>query len=463
MSVPIERMSQLSLESMSASTNFQSQGRVEDSGESSYESDGDAGFEYDERSNIAVFPSGIRYSLLELDIGTRESVVKAINASSKFASRFTLRRYQDRNDHYVFLLSESTEHHVRLGKTNGRYVFPSCSCQQDGTGGYLEQHPCRHTLWFCDQIAKQILPYQHQPYSLGMAGWTTKEGNLCDDVELYGLDMLATGLNCVSFENRVRTAREILATIGGTSVQELRGDLQDSNQVIKQGDLEQTVFRMLLHNDALYSYFLSSLRHFERLNPRFRPFRDQVDAALTALDELPRNSLAQDFHKEFDRCFTRFKHVEQQIMSLRLHSEPDRELDEFDQRAAVYTLIVVLCRALEYYQNREWRNEHGEIVPFNLCQKLIDESSPHFILDLLGEFDSEILRYFSHDLAKLAAKLVEKRMPQSYIDKLNSIISIVNADTSTSESEAAESSRGNRSSNQKRSSQELEHSAKRVK
>lgn len=102
MSLPVERMSQLSLESMSTSRGSQNRRREEDSAETAYESDIDTSISFDETAGIATFPSGMKYSVHGLDPGTRDAVAKALNTSSQL----TLRGCSPRGQGYVFLISE---------------------------------------------------------------------------------------------------------------------------------------------------------------------------------------------------------------------------------------------------------------------------------------------------------------------------------------------------------------------
>ncbi|KAI8632164.1 hypothetical protein F5Y19DRAFT_472186 [Xylariaceae sp. FL1651] len=448
---------------MSTSTGSQSRRREEDSAESAYESDIDSGFDLDEASGIAIFPSGMRYSLHALDIGTREAVIKSISTPSKLALRGCSSRDQD----YVFLVSESIEYHVRAGQTGSPYEIPSCSCQQDErVTGF--QHPCRHTLWVCDQIASQILPHQSQPYTLHLNGYPSEEGNLCDYIPDYHFDALADGLHCDikvgesanPSPRRIQTAREILATISETPVEQFRTDLHElemEKRIIAKKDLEQTIFRMLLRNDSFFSYFLSSMRHYDLLNPRFRRFRDQADTALAAFDKHVMLSFEERrcSLKNFKWCVNTFKHIEQQIKSIILNSE--RELDDVDRRAAAHTLVYVLDRVLDHHQDHKHkdRDDEPETV-INLCDALIVKSDKSYILDVLEEFPAESISHLAPELCRIQEKATNIHIPQSYINKLQRTIYRLRSSSSSPEPEPAQGSR-------KRSSQDYDRNTKRVK
>ncbi|KAI1112453.1 hypothetical protein F5Y14DRAFT_442568 [Nemania sp. NC0429] len=458
---------------MSISVDPTTQGRQTDSVESSYESDIDATIDFDETTGIATFPSGTRYSIHGLDAGTKDAVVKALSTSSKLA----LRGCASRGQSYVFLVSETIDYHVRTPYGTSTYDGPSCSCRQDETSAGL-QHPCRHTLWLCDQILSQLVPLPRDPHTWQIDGYTTQHGNVCDFIADFHFDVLADGLRCDIMageplkprRRRVRTAREILATLSGISVDTYRPDLVGETRekrVVKEGDLEETIFRMLLENDSLLTYFLTSMRKYAPLNPKFRRFRDRADAALDAYDSYIK---ASDIQKtEMSRipqwCYNTFKDISAQIKAIIIHSE--RELDDFDCRAAATTLVYILDQVVSRNEDhdaaRDRNDGHTDLQgqpndagKTNLYRELVVESRNHFILDILEELPPPFVRHLLPDLTRIEQAIVNTDVPQSYLDKLKRIIAYLRRANSTSAFEPAESSR-------KRTNQDTDRYAKRVK
>ncbi|TGJ85059.1 hypothetical protein E0Z10_g3695 [Xylaria hypoxylon] len=473
MSLPIERMSQLSLESMSASRGSQSRRRDEDSAEFTYDSDIDTSIDFDEAAGTATFPSGMRYSVHGLDAGTKDAVTRALGTPSKLA----LRGCSPRGQGYVFLISETIEYHVRAPYGSGPYDGPSCSCRQDERSVGL-QHPCRHTLWLCDQILSQLVPLPSNPHTWRIDGYTTKHGNVCDFISDYHFDVLADSLRCDIMAgesikprpHRIQAAREILATLSGNFVENYRPDLTGENvgkRVVKEGDLEETIFRMLLQNDSLLSYFLASMRDHERLNPRFRRFRDRADTALDAFDNYIKASDLErvELSKNPQWCYKTFKDISEQIKSIINYSE--RELDDFDRRAAASTLVYILDQIVnrnedhDVIRNRDDGGSYSEgqlkdTRKINLCNELVVESSHNFILDILDELPSEFVDHLLPDLSRIERTVANINAPRSYRNKLRNIIARLRGVSSRSGSEPAESSR-------KRTSQDTDRNPKRVK
>ena len=473
MSLPIERMSQLSLGSMSSSSGSSLGQRLEfDPAEFSYRSDMDTSIDFDETTGIATFPSGNRYSIHNLQPGTKNAVTRALSTPSKLSVRGCSSRRQS----YVFLISETIEHHVRAPYGGGPYDGPSCSCRQDERSVGL-QHPCRHTLWLCDQILSQLVPLQSDPYSWLEDGYTRKHGNVCDFISDFGFDVLADNLRCdiVAGESsrprphRIKAAREILAALSGSSVDHYRPDLTGETarrRVVKEGDLEATIFRMLLQNDSLLSYFLALMRDHESLNPRFRRFRDRTDAALEAFDTyISASDLRRiELSKNPQWCYATFKDISEQIRAIIVS---DRDLDDLDRRAAASTLVYILDQVVSRNEDHDLvrgRNDdgnHGEEQSkdsrkINLCNELIVESSHNFMLDILEELQSEFVDHLLPDLGRIERALANTNVPWTYCNKLRDIISRLRSAPSGVQSETTEGSR-------KRTSQDGDRPPKRVK
>ncbi|KAI1368637.1 hypothetical protein F5Y08DRAFT_335532 [Xylaria arbuscula] len=440
-----------------------------DSAELNYRSDMDTNIDFDETTGIATFPSGFKYSIRDLQPGTKSAISKALSTPSRLA----LRGCSSREQGYFFLISETIEHHVRAPDGGGPYDGPSCSCRQDEQSVGLLQHPCRHTLWLCDQILSQLVPLRSDPYIWQEDGYTTEHGNVCDYISDFQFDVLANNLQCDIMAgessrpspHRIQIAREILTTLSGSSMEHYRPDLTSEavgGSVVTEGDLEGTIFRMLLHNDSLLSYFLALMRDHEPLNPRFRRFRDRADAALEAFDTYIKASDLQrvTLSKNPQWCYTTFKDISEQIRAIILYS--DRDLDDVDRRAAASTLIYILGQVVSRNEDHDLiRGSSGEGQPrasrkINLCNELITESNHKFVLDILERLQTESIDHLLPDLSRIEQALANTNVPRSYRDKLADIIFRLRNARPEAQSETPESSR-------KRTSQEGDRPPKRVK
>ncbi|KAK5637492.1 hypothetical protein RRF57_013207 [Xylaria bambusicola] len=437
-----------------------------DSAEFNWRSEMDTSIDFNKAAGIATFPSGNRYSIHNLLPGTKNAVTKTLSTPSKLSLRGCSSRGQD----YFFLISETIEHHVRAPYGGGPYDGPSCKCREDERNVGL-QHPCRHTLWLCDQILSQLVPLQNDPYNWREDGYTTKHGNVCDYISDFHFDVLADSLRCdiVAGESsgprphRIQTAREILATLSGSPVDQYRPDLTSEpaeETVVKEGDLEATIFRILLQNDSLLSYFLALMRDHERLNPRFRRFQDRADSALEAFDNyIEASDLRRvELMKTPQWCYKTFKDISEQIRSILLYSESD--LDDSNRRAAASTLVYILDQVVS--RNEDHDAVHGNPGEgqlesprkINLCNELIIESSNDFILDILDELQ-EHANHLLPDLDRIERVLANTNVPASYCNKLRDIITRLRSARSRLESEPTESSR-------KRTGQDGDRPPKRV-
>ncbi|KAI0879452.1 hypothetical protein GGS24DRAFT_495929 [Hypoxylon argillaceum] len=458
---------------MSTPAGSQSRRREDDSAESTYESDSDTSIDFDETTGIASFSSGTRYSIHDLDLGTRDAVVKALNTSSKL----TLRGCSPRGQGYVFLISETIDYHVRAPYDIGPYDGPSCSCRQDERSTGL-QHPCRHTLWLCDQILSQLVPLPSDAYTWRMDGYTTKHGNVCDFISDFHFDVLADSLGCdiMTGESikprprRIQIAREILATLSGKPVDKYRPDLTGETlgkRVVKEGDLEGTIFHMLLENDAFLAYCQASMRKYEALNPRFRRFRDRADAALDAFDDYIKASDLEraEMSKNPQWCYKTFKDILEQIKAIIINLE--KQLDDFDYRSAANTLVYILDQVVsrnedhDVVRDRNDGDSHSQSQSnnpkkINLWHELAVESNHNFVLEILDELSLEFIDHLLPDLRRIERAIANTNIPPYYLGKLREIISRLHSTGSRSGSEPAASSR-------KRTSEDNDRYPKRVK
>ncbi|KAI1493146.1 hypothetical protein F5X96DRAFT_267069 [Biscogniauxia mediterranea] len=456
MSSPTERFSQLSLGSMPPLTRLQS--RMQEDEETDYDSDTDSGFDVDEESSMVTYPSNMTYSLHALDEHTRSHVINALSTDS--TSKIVLRGCQSRGQDFIFELSELVEYTVRTGTANSQYAQPSCNCEQYRRGG----PPCRHTLWLCDQITSQMLPYPEESLTLTPDGYSEQLGNACDQIPEFQFDVLADSLQCdlasqgqetIPSPRRVQTVREMLATLNETPVDEYRPDLFDpkkGKRVVKSGDLEQTIFRMLLRNHEFFSYFLSSMRNYDLLNPQFRRFRNRADAALAGLDEYAEHASEQGAlgRKDVEWCARNLNDICLQILSAIFSTET--RLDEYGMRAAARTLIHILREVVD--RNKDIGPPSLPKDRRNLYFRLIGDKDRKFVLKVLENINPSAISHLMAHLVVIEEKILQFGVPPSYINKLRDIMSHVRSQSSSS---------GFATGSRKRTSQGQDRRAKRMK
>ncbi|KAI8961859.1 hypothetical protein F5Y11DRAFT_366294 [Daldinia sp. FL1419] len=423
MSIPTESFRRLSLGSMPPVTRLQSRKlrvKVEDS---SSESDSERDFDIDD-DGFMVSPSNLTYSLDLLDEETRDNVNKAIEVPPQF----TLRGCQAGDERCLFLITEPVEYTVRTGSEQSGYGTPSCTCQNGERG----ESPCRHILWLFDQITSQVLGVQRSPFLLTKYGYPAELGNPYNEISDFHLDMLADSLHCDIVgqspdpsPRRVRETREILAALNEIPTDEYRPDLfsdpRKGRRVIKRGDLEQTIFRMLLRNDDFFQYFLSSMRADELHSNQFRSLQQRADAALAGLRQYADNPALQSIAhpKDVKWCAAHLSRVTRQIHGV-IHNT-DRPLSQWELRAAARAAVHVLNAILD------WDQEIGPAdlprAERNLFYRLVGSEDRNFAVDILASIPPEVLGPWVDELTGVQRRILEKGAPVSYTARLSSLVS----------------------------------------
>ncbi|KAI2613532.1 uncharacterized protein GGS25DRAFT_3860 [Hypoxylon fragiforme] len=407
MSPPTERFSKLSLESnMPPITRLQSRMQPVEDYSSSSESDTELDFEVDDDGLLMISPSNLKYSLELLDDNTRDEITKAVEVPSQFV----LRGCQAGDQRCFFLITEPVEYTIRTGTEQSGYGIPSCSCQN----GEQCESPCRHILWLFDQITSQILGVQEDPFVLTRHGYPSELGNPYNAIADFHLDMLADSLHCDVVgqsadpnPRRVQETREMLASLHEVPTDEYRPDLfanpRRGRRAVKRGDLEQTIFRMLLRNDDFFQYFRSSVRADELHRNQFRALQHRADAALAGLRQYAAAAAttttssssessppAPRPSKDVPWCAAHLSSVTRHIRAI-LHTT-ERPLEPWELRAAARTTMHVLTQVVTSYS-------HDLITgpatlpkaQRNLYHRLIGERDADFATDVLASIPPEVL------------------------------------------------------------------------
>ncbi|KAI1101104.1 hypothetical protein F4804DRAFT_335583 [Jackrogersella minutella] len=421
MSPPTDRFKKLSLEHMPPITRLQSQRlQMEDL---SSESDTEPDFDFDD-DGYMTSPSDLKYSLDLLDDEARDNVTRA----TEVPSQFVLRGCQAGDQRCLFLITEPVEYTIRTGTEQSGYGIPSCTCESAERG----ESPCRHVLWLFDQITSQVLGVQRDPFTMSQHGFPVELGNPYDAISDFHLDMLADNLHCDVVgqsadpnPRRVQETREILASLNEVPIDEYRPDLfnnpRKGKRVIKRGDLEQTIFRMLLCNDEFFQYFLCSMRADELNKNRFRGLQHRADAALAGLQEYADDPSLQTVPrpKNVEWCAMHLAMVTHQIHSV-IHNT-DRPLETWELRAAARTAVHVLQQVIGH--DREVGPAELPREERNLYFRLVGDQDRNFAVDVLSSIPPQILGPWIEDLAEIQDKISRSGAPASYTTRLSSLTS----------------------------------------
>ncbi|KAI0013400.1 hypothetical protein F4779DRAFT_563394 [Xylariaceae sp. FL0662B] len=427
MSSPTEPLSKLSLGSMPPTTRLQSRRQKHEEEDTSSDSESsDSGFDIDDSSAITL-PSKTKYSLDYLDERTRQNVTRTVAKAIETPSKFILLRCQSRDQQFIFEIAESVEYTIRTGTENTDYDIPNCSCESAERG----ESPCRHILWLFDQISSQVLASQRSPLILTQHGYSAELGNPYYRISSFHLDVLADSLCCDAVgqsgdpnPRRVQETRQILASLNEVPIDEYRPDLfnnpRKGRRVIKKGDLEQTVFRMLLRNDEFFHYFLSSMRADELINNRFRGLQHRADAVLQGLEQYASDRSQQTITtpKDVEWCSMHLTLITQQIRSAIQNT--DHSLEAWELRAAARALIHVLGEVAKW--NRDVGPAELPKTQRNLYYRLIGDQDRNFVIEVLDMITPRVLSPWAPELGDMEDKISRHGVPLSYLERLRSLI-----------------------------------------
>ncbi|KAK7989020.1 hypothetical protein PG989_009335 [Apiospora arundinis] len=410
---PTERFSQLSIESMPPTT--RSRSRIQDPDDSPAESQHDSvepGYNPD---GSITFPSGLSYSLDELDEATQEEIAEIMA----------------REDFIVFQVAELVQHSVRAIKPGSQQPLPDCSCEEHAR----TQRPCRHMLWLYDQITNQLEPTQASPLTLTRGAYPSELGNIYDRINEFHLDMLAEALHSqvpdmdTNDDNRVnprrvQTIREMLASLNAAPTEGYRPDLfthpTKGKRIIKARDLEGTIFRMLLRNDSFFQYFRSSLKYDELLRSPLRKLQWRVETAIAKFDtfRLAPGRPSQGRAKNAEWCAGHLLDVDRQIKSIIQHT--DHPLSDRERHEIISFLVHMIQEVVQRNMPLD-----GEVrAERNLYYVLLGDRDRDFITGTLESMPPSNIYAFTAEITTVIDTLGQfgYGIPDTYLDKLRKIV-----------------------------------------
>ncbi|KAH8675701.1 hypothetical protein BX600DRAFT_507917 [Xylariales sp. PMI_506] len=427
-------------------------GSSEEPDEGSYKS------EHDE--NLIQLPSGLVYSLEELDEETRDHISTVSDSSPPLVLNGCLAR-----DQYVtFLVSEAVEYTIRAGAPGSEWSVPICNCEE---GLPSHKTPCYHILWLFDQVSEQVLDDHGHVLKMNEKGYAEELSNPYNFIDEFHLDILADSLHTRTLgpgseddppnPRRVKEARELLATLNNIPVDDYRPDLftnsEGDDHVIERDDLECTIFRMLLDNNEFFHYFLSEMQAEGLVGNIFTRLQQRADAVLAGLDaflENP-NQEVSSRPKNVEWCAQHLQLVVQQVRTAIQNTKSG--LSPSERQAAARTLLHVLRMVVQRHEDVSSETaveESGRNLYYNLIGKpdqgkVQDQDQDHdhsFVVKALNAIPPEDLSPFVGDLTEIIDQITALGAPASYREKLRGLLQRVRSSRTRTPSIASTSGSG---------------------
>lgn len=249
----------------------------------------DSDSEDDDSSTVVRSPSRLTYSINHLS----ESTQNAVRGAFREPPRIALEKCRRIDDTYAFQMTELVTRSIRIRAPEDGNSQLTCSCGQGG-------EPCEHLLWLLDQVVKQTVYEQDstKPLNMTESGFPSELGDPFQSISNHHLDLLADGIHCRVVtpdseyddeldSRRIQDSRELLSSVYGVSAEDYRPDIFTNpvgKDILRQQDLDYSVFRMLLDNHHFFHYFLSLSRETDFLKDQFRKYSQRVDHILSILD-----------------------------------------------------------------------------------------------------------------------------------------------------------------------------------
>ncbi|RYO99808.1 hypothetical protein DL764_006701 [Monosporascus ibericus] len=412
---------------MVPTTRSQSRSQQEDP---SSDSEGESVYDY----TPIVAPSKLAYSLSNLDEDSRDSVIDTFSEPP----RLSLKAYASREQYAVFEVEGLATYEIRTGAEDSHFAFPTCTCG-------AQEKPCGHIIWLFDQLASQSLTNKGQTLTMTNQGYAAQLGRPFAKLTDFHIDMFVDSLHYSPADNpsprRVQETREILASLNDTPVDEYRPDLVggpgEEGEIINRGDLEKTVFSMLLRNNDFFLYFLSLMPSDEVINNRFRRLEQRASAAFEGLDAYAANPAlwAARSPKNVAWCAAHLALVLDQVSAaIQTAAAPP---EPWEQRAAARTVMRVLEGVVER------AGDVGPAEPLlprgqrNLFFCLIGDEDRGFAVGVLDQLPPAVLAPWLDRLAAVEARVLSRGVPPSYLENLRSLIARVRGSASSSPSSFA--------------------------
>lgn len=406
----------------------------------------------DSDRGVISSPSGFRYDISQLPHKTQQMVrglYHQVSTPGPPQISLELCGIKEEDDaeggfFYAFQMQETVPCSIRIGSKKSRtYSTPRCECPD---ARYRNQKPCKHLIWLFDRISKQALFGHDLEASLTLTeyGYPEQLQDPFDQISRIRLDILADDLHCDIFDpdndtsdpsrSRIQEAREMVAALAGVQPQELdtyRPDLGTSHYTspIRRGDLEATLFSLLLSSHSLSEWVRTEL---ESSGPAVEPFRamerrvsrilSELETYSSSLQNTPATSVRSQKEKTVEGprdvhwAATQVQHCVRKIELL--VSRGSDPLSEPARASAARSLVSILKAVVS-------RNvdSHGGDTPDdrNLFMRLVGNHDTGFVYSALELLVDQ--SQFIEELEGIMELLGRHGAPTTYVANMRGLIS----------------------------------------
>ncbi|KAJ5951993.1 uncharacterized protein N7479_010406 [Penicillium vulpinum] len=400
--------------------------------------------EQSESTSASVLaPSGITYDLSQLD---SESEARALVGLS---GCFDVVNCRSTPAGYAFQLLDRPQ--VHIGSESSTCT---CSVFQDRPDG-----ACQHIFWLVDQLHGCFLPTpQSTEVTLTPDGRPDRLPPI-EDLLKGKLKSVATQLKwqCLGDEEdgmtRTEKVRDIFSAFSKRTLPEdTRRDLTETieqartaEQCVVQGDFEATMFRLAVHDDAVFNSLCKAMPAGACAAIYFDKLQEQTCRLLNDFDrycktgELPADPVSPDFGIEVNDVVTQLQRSVSRIAVNIAARAPHGS--EGAAEALVSLLESVVARNNDPLEGNALGRQsfHGEDEDQrNLYHLLIgsvetdsETDARHFVLNALDALPPVDLHQCANRLRDILRKIEVNRAPKPYLLHLGSLIRIAESAAAT--------------------------------
>lgn len=421
-----------------------------DSDESDWEED-------DEVGDVVTSPSGLRYNIRHLSPTTQKVVRSAFNDQEPpkiYLESCGIKEEGTGGDDayfYAFQMHEVVPCSVRIGaRDSARWSLPECRCPE---ARYRRKRPCKHLVWLFDSISKQALLNQGPGSELTMTelGYPQELGDPFRRISEFRLDILADSLHSdVTTRNgdavplsraRIAEAREMVATLAGIEPRDIdtfRPDLDSSfrrNDLIHRGDLEATLFSLILASQSLAACIRTKLASPDLAVDPFRAIQRRATRIISELDtyslslqspDMASKRWAEGEEAEGPRnvgwAATQIRNCVAQVD--RLVSRGSRPLTGPERASAARTLVGILKAVASHNFDS---HGGGTVDDRNLYMCLVGNQDTGFVHSALDNLVDQ--SQFVEELELIMELIGRYGAPESYVANLRRLITRMRSHT----------------------------------
>ncbi|KAK0657487.1 hypothetical protein B0T16DRAFT_386016 [Cercophora newfieldiana] len=417
----------------------------------------DSEWEDDVEDTVLSESTGLRYNIGHLSPRTQKVVRGLFNNQESpqiYLDSCGIREEgsEGGNVFYAFQMHEVVPCSVRIGsRSSTQWSIPRCTCPD---ARYRRRRPCKHLVWLFDRISKQTLVDDDpdSPLTMDELGYPEELGDPFNQISDLRLDVLADGLRCDIIApntdtappngSRVREAREIVATLAGIQPREVdtfRPDLEASyrsNTLIRRGDLEATLFSLLL---ASHSLAASVRAQLAPPDPAVDPFRALHQRALRVISEL--NAYTVSIHdpslaaswnaegkgaegpRDVDWAVSQILNVVARIK--RSVSRGSRPLSSSERASAARALVGILKSVASH--KIDLRTKKGRVEDRSLYLRLVGTQDNGFVYSALDTLVDQ--SQFVEELEAVMEMIGRFGAPESYAYNMRGLITRMRSHT----------------------------------